>query len=135
MTRTPVLGVSKSASTTTSAPGQLVTYTDVINNPSTGHATSVVLSGVLSPYAYWGINSYGAGVPFQFTEGTPASGLTLGTPVYSKDGGTTWGYLPVSGAGGAPAGYDGLVTNWQIPMVGTMNPRGRFTLNYKTLLK
>jgi uncharacterized repeat protein (TIGR01451 family) len=135
MTLTPVRGFTKSASTTTSAPGQLVTYTDVINNPSTGHATSVVLSGILSPYAYWGINSYGAGVSFLFTEGTPASGLTLGTPVYSKDGGATWGYLPASGAGGAPAGYDGLVTNWQIPMSGIMNPAGRFTLNYKTLLK
>ncbi|HVS83525.1 MAG TPA: hypothetical protein VHE60_17480, partial [Pyrinomonadaceae bacterium] len=30
---------------------------------------------------------------------------------YSNDGGTTWTYTPVSGAGGAPAGYDRLVTN------------------------
>jgi uncharacterized repeat protein (TIGR01451 family) len=38
------------------------------------------------------------------------TGLTL-TLAYSNDGGTSWTYTPVSGAGGAPAGYDRNVTN------------------------
>lgn len=136
VTPAPVLGVTKTVTPTAAAPGQLITYSEVISNPSSGYATGVVLTDVLSPYSYWSLNAYGAGVPFQFAEGTPASGLTLGTPVYSKDGGATWGYVPTSGAGGAPAGYDGLVTNWQIPMTGTMNPSGaRFTINYKVMLR
>ena len=86
----------------------------------------------MSPYVQWGLNSYGAGIAFQFTDGTPASGLTLGTPVYSNNSGSTWVYTPTSGGGGAPAGYDDNVTNWQIPMNGTMNANGaNFTINYK----
>ena len=89
-----------------------------------------------SPYVQWGLNSYGAGVAFQFTDGSPASGLSLGTPVYSNNNGTTWVYTPVSGGGGAPAGYDGNVTNWQIPMTGMMNANGaNFTINYKVSVK
>ena len=64
------------------------------------------------------------------------TGLILGTPVYSNNNGTTWVYTPVSGGGGAPAGYDGNVTNWQIPMTGTMNANGaNFTINYKVRVK
>jgi trimeric autotransporter adhesin len=133
---TPLLSVAKTASPGSAVPGQLISYTATLTNPSSGYATGVVLTDTLSPYAYWGVNAYGAGVSFQFSEGTPASGLVLGTPVYSKDGGATWSYLPVSGAGGAPAGYDGLVTNWQIPMTGVMNPVGaKFSVNYRVLLR
>ncbi|HYH86377.1 MAG TPA: right-handed parallel beta-helix repeat-containing protein, partial [Pyrinomonadaceae bacterium] len=38
------------------------------------------------------------------------TGLTVSV-VYSNDGGTTYTYTPVSGAGGAPAGYDRSVTH------------------------
>jgi hypothetical protein len=38
------------------------------------------------------------------------TGLTL-TLAYSNDGGTSWNYALMSGAGGAPAGYDRNVTN------------------------
>jgi len=100
--------------------GDIITYTETITNTGTGTATSVVVTDSLSPYVQWGLNSYGAGVAFQFVNGTPASGLTLGTPVYSNDSGSTWAYTPVSGGGGAPAGYDGNITNWSIPMSGTI---------------
>jgi hypothetical protein len=64
------------------------------------------------------------------------TGLTLCAPVYSNTNGTTWVYTPVSGGGGAPAGYDGNVTNWQIPMTGMMNANGaNFTINYKVRVK
>jgi uncharacterized repeat protein (TIGR01451 family) len=117
-------------------PGQVVTYTIVFTNTAAGKATSVIVIDSWSPYVQWGLNSYGAGVAFQFTDGSPASGLSLGTPVYSNNNGTTWVYTPVSGGGGAPAGYDGNVTNWQIPMTGTMNANGaNFTINYKVRVK
>jgi trimeric autotransporter adhesin len=38
------------------------------------------------------------------------TGLTVAV-AYSSDGGATWTYVPSSGAGGAPAGYDRVVTN------------------------
>jgi hypothetical protein len=74
---------------------------------------------------------------FTFTDGAPlSSGLTLGTPDFSNTNGTIWGYSPVTGGGGAPAGYDGTVTNWKIPMNGTMNANGaNFTLTYKVWVK
>lgn len=116
--------------------GQSVTYTILVTNTGAGVATNVAVTDSLSPYAYFGLNSYGAGVPFQFVNGAPSSGLALGAPVYSSDKGVTWAYTPVSGGGGAPAGYDANVTNWNIPMTGTMNASGaNFTVNFKVQVK
>ena len=132
----PNLLILKLADKALAAPGDIITYTETITNTGTGTATSVVVTDSLSPYVQWGLNSYGAGVAFQFVNGTPASGLTLGTPVYSNNSGATWVYAPVSGGGGAPAGYDGNVTNWSIPMSGTMNANGaKFNINYKMRVK
>jgi uncharacterized repeat protein (TIGR01451 family) len=132
----PNLSILKSANRLSAAPGDVITYSALVTNTGIGTATIVVISDTLSPYAWWGVNSYGAGIAFQFTNGSPTSGLTLGTPVYSNDGGTTWVYTPVSGGGGAPAGYDGNVTNFSIPMTGTMNASGaNFTINYQVRVK
>ena len=43
---------------------------------------------------------------------------------YSNDGGATWTYTPVSGAGGAPAGYDRLVTRVKWTFTGTLSQSG-----------
>jgi uncharacterized repeat protein (TIGR01451 family) len=133
----PNLLVVKSADKASVVPGDIITYTEIFTNTDpAGKATSVVVTDSWSPHVQWGLNSYGAGVAFQFVNGTPASGLTLGIPIYSNNNGTTWVYTPVSGGGGAPAGYDGNVTNWQIPMSGTMNANGaNFTINYKVRVK
>lgn len=132
----PSLVFVKQASSATAAPGQTITYTLLTTNSGSGIATSVILSDALSPYLLWGVNSFGANVPFQMVDGPPVSGLTLGTPVYSSDNGATWTYVPASGAGGAPAGYDSNVTNWRIPMTGTMNGNGAsFTLQYKVMVR
>ena len=40
---------------------------------------------------------------------------------YSNDAGATWTYTPVSGAGGAPAGYDRLVTNVRWTFTGNLS--------------
>jgi len=52
----------------------------------------VLLSDALSRYTFWGIDSFGANTPFLLTQGAPASGLVLGTPAYSNDGGSSWTY-------------------------------------------
>ena len=133
----PNLLVSKSADTASVDPGQVVTYTVQVTNTA-GTATSVVVSDLLSPHTALGGDSYGAGTPFQFADGeaAAASGVTLGTPAYSQDNGATWGYLL------GPAGFDGNVTDWKIPMVGTMkewsgppDPYPSFSVKYKVLAR
>jgi uncharacterized repeat protein (TIGR01451 family) len=129
------LTIVKFADKASVAPGDIITYTETITNIGTGTATSVVVTDSLSPYVQVGLSSY-SGAAFQFVNGSPSSGLTLGTPVYSNNNGSTWVYTPVSGGGGAPAGYDGNITNWQIPMSGTMNANGaNFTIHYKVRVK
>jgi hypothetical protein len=107
-----------------------VTYSVQVLNSGCGRATNVVLDDHMSPYTAIGLNTYGTGVPFQLVDGSPASGLSLGTPDYSNDGGSTFGYPPASATG-----YDGDVTNWKIPMTGSMATGGRFTLQYKVKVK
>jgi uncharacterized repeat protein (TIGR01451 family) len=133
----PQLTVAKYAGSSTVNPGQVVTYSVLVTNTGTGVATGVVVRDQLTPYIYWGLNSYGTGVPFLFTNGTPSSGLTLGIPEYSYDNGATWTTtLPPSEGGGAPAGYNANVTNWRIPMTGTMNANGaNFTINYRVQVR
>ncbi len=132
----PSLTFVKQASSATASPGQALTYTLLTTNSGTGVATAVELTDVLSRYTFWGINTFGLNVPFQFSDGAPASGVTMGAPVYSSDNGVSWTYVPSSGAGGAPAGFDGNVTNWRIPMTGTMNPNGaNFTIRYNVQVR
>jgi uncharacterized repeat protein (TIGR01451 family) len=131
----PNLTIVKSADKGNAQPGEIITYTVQIINTGNGAGSNVVVKDHMSPYIAWGLDSFGAGQAFQFTEGDPASGLTLGTPDYSQDGGSTWGATPTSGGGGMPAGYDGTITNWQIPMSGEMASGGQFTLRYKVRVK
>jgi uncharacterized repeat protein (TIGR01451 family)/fimbrial isopeptide formation D2 family protein len=121
----PSLTVVKSASPSPAVnSGQVVTYTVLVTNTGQGAATDVLITDSLSPYASWSM----AG----FTFNASSSGLTLGTPAYSSNSGVSWVYTPTSGGGGAPAGYDANVTNWRIPMTGTMNANGaNFSINYQ----
>jgi len=120
----PEIILSKTASQPAPLPGTVLTYTVLATNAAHAQAQQVVLESEIDPTLEFGLDSFGAGVPFQFLNGSPSSGLTLGTPEYSNDGGVTWSYVPVSGGGGAPAGYDGTVTNWRIVMNGTMATHG-----------
>lgn len=130
----PLLSILKSANGVTNTnPGQIITYTVQISNTGSGNGANVVLRDDLSPYGAFRLDSYGAGVPFGFSDS--ASGLSLGTPEYSSNNGATWLYSPVSGGGGAPAGYDGTVTNWRIPMTGSIVSGGSFSINYQVIVK
>ena len=52
---------------------------------------------------------------------TPGTSGLVATFAYSNDGGTTWTYTPVSGAGGAPAVYDRVATNVRRVFAGTLS--------------
>jgi uncharacterized repeat protein (TIGR01451 family) len=133
----PSLTVVKSSVPVSAAtPGQVVTYSVLVTNTGPGVATHVQLSDVLSPYVYWGVNSFGANVPFQLVEGSPPSGVTLGTAEYYSDTTGNWSYNPSSAGGGAPTGYDANVSQWRMLMNGTMNGNNaNFILNYKVQVK
>ena len=132
----PVLTMVKYSASPTVNPGGTVNYTLDITNTGGDDAYTVVVEDQLSPFVMFGLNSYGTGIPFQLVEGSPASGLTIGTTSYSNDNGATYTYIPVSGGGGAPAGFDANVTNWKIEMTGTMaNTGGNFDLNYQVMIR
>jgi uncharacterized repeat protein (TIGR01451 family) len=60
---------------------------------------------------------------FKIGSMTSAPGTTglVASYSYSNDGGSTWTYTPVSGGGGAPAGYDRNVTNIRWTFAGNLN--------------
>jgi len=132
----PLISVLKSAGSATANPGQTIVYTVQVVNTGAGVGTSVVLTDDLSPYGAFKINSYGPGAPFAFIDDPTPSGLALGTPEYSYDKGSSWFATPLTdGGGNAPPGSDGSVTNWRIPMTGSIRAGGSFILNYQVVVK
>lgn len=131
----PSLLLVKSADHSPVLPGDVVTYAVQVQNSGSASAYSVLLSDAMPRFLGWSLNAFGAGTPFRFTDGLPASGVSLGTPAYSSDGGATWTYTPVSGGGGAPSGYDAAVTNWRIPMSGNMTSGRQFTLEFMVVVR
>lgn len=111
------------------APSEIVTYTISVTNVGQGQAANVVVDGLVPLFADLGLDSYGSGVAFNFVENT--SMLAIATEDFSVDGGSNFGYLPVSGSGGAAVGFEGLVTDFRISTFGIMPPGGSFTIEYK----
>lgn len=113
-------------------PGSEMLYTITMTNSGNGavdNNTTVVTDPIPANTALYvsDINGVDPG-PVQFTDGTPASGLTytftalgdMGDDVdFSSNNGTTWAYVPTPGADGC----DPLVTNLRI------NPKGTFAGN------
>ena len=116
-------------------PGAVVTYWIQVDNTGSSPATSIHIDDYLSPYVYFGVDTYGPGVHIDFIEGAPASGLTPGADVYSQTSDTNFTYNPSTGAGGAPAGFDGNVTNWRFNLNGSMAPGGQFLLRYQVQVR
>ncbi len=93
-------------------PGTELTYTTDYQNIGTDGLTTVVVYDALPAFTQFKVGSANVGVP-------PAT-ITLITPEYSNDGGASWAYAPVSGGGGAPAGFDANVTNIRFVMTGNI---------------
>ena len=132
----PTLLIMKSADVATIDPGGTITYTVQVTNSGAGAATSVVLTDSLSPYAAWGIDWLNDGAPYEpFLENLASIGLTIQSLTFSNDDGANFNYNPTDGGGGAPAGFDGNVTNWKLTLNGSMNSGNSFTLQYRASAK
>ena len=132
----PLLVMVKTADPLTVNPGGAVIYTLDISNIGAAIAKEVIITDVLGEFTAFGVNTYGAGIPFEFTEGSPASGLSIYKTSYSNDGGSMWNYLLDSGGGGASAGYDANVTNFKIEMTGDMDATGgAFSIDYEVIVE
>lgn len=131
----PALAMVKVSSAPAAAPGAEIVYTMAVSNLAEAPAHAVVVTAAVDPHLAFGLDTFGPGQHFRLTEGPVPAGLTLGTPEYSNDGGETWGYVPVSGGGGAPPGFDASVTHWRIPMVGTMAPNSSFQIEYRVIVR
>jgi uncharacterized repeat protein (TIGR01451 family) len=93
-------------------PGTDLTYTVDYQNIGTFELTTVVVYDAVPAFTQFQVGSA--------TSGIPPAGVTGITVEYSDDNGATWTYTPVSGAGGAPAGYDATVTNIRFAFSGNL---------------
>ena len=95
----------------------VVAYDNVTTSGGTNNSTITASSIVL-------LDPVPANTDFKVGSATsnPATGITLVVTAYSNDGGASWTYTPVSGAGGAPTGYDRTVTHVRFTLTGPMAP-------------
>jgi uncharacterized repeat protein (TIGR01451 family) len=131
----PILVIVKTSDVASASPGANINYTLTVTNAGDGVAKTVIVTDLLSVYSGFGLDTFGAGIPFDIVQGSPSSTLTLGTPVYSNTGAPPYLYSPVSGGGGMPAGFDGNVTNFYLPLTGNMPAGSSFELNYQVKVK
>ena len=94
------------------APGTELTYRTDYSNVGTGALDAIVLYDMIPAWTQFRVGSA--------VSGTFATGITAITTEFSNDGGTTWAYVPASGGGGAPAGFDANVTNVRWTLTGTL---------------
>ncbi len=119
----PNIGLVKSVSPNgTQLPGTDLIYTIVYTNSGGQAATSFVIVDP-NPSNADPLERVLRNVDFKVGSMSSAPGTTglVATFQYSNDGGTTWTYTPVSGGGGAPAGYDRAVTNVRWSFAGSLS--------------
>jgi uncharacterized repeat protein (TIGR01451 family) len=93
-------------------PGTDLTYTVDYRNIGPDALTSVVVFDAIPSWTWFQVGSA--------STGTPPGTITVIDVEYSDDNGATWTYLPSSGGGGAPAGFDANVTNVRYVMTGNI---------------
>lgn len=119
----PNVGLVKSVSPSgAQVPGTDLTYTIVYTNTGGQPATTFVIVDP-NPLNVDPLERVLRNVDFKLGTMTSTPGTTglVATFAYSNDGGLTWTYTPVSGGGGAPAGYDRAVTNVRWSFAGNLS--------------
>ncbi len=93
-------------------PGTDLTYRTDYSNVGAAGLTAIVFYDAIPAWTQYQVGSA--------VEGTLAAGITGSVIAFSDDGGVSWAYVPVSGGGGAPAGYDANVTDIRWTLTGTL---------------
>jgi uncharacterized repeat protein (TIGR01451 family) len=96
-------------------PGSDITYLITFTNTGGSYASAFVLIDPIPANTDFKVGSV--------TTNFGTTGLTV-VVAYSNDSGTTWTYVPASGAGGAPAGYDRNVTHVRWSFGGNLSQTG-----------
>jgi uncharacterized repeat protein (TIGR01451 family) len=112
----PNVTLQKSVSPTNPSliiPGADLTYTIGFTNTGNAPAANLVVTDPVP-----------ANTEFKLGSALTTLGTTGLTVIirYSNDNGLSWAYAPVSGAGGAPAGYDRTVTHVRWSFGGNLSP-------------
>ena len=109
----PIVGLVKSVSPSgTQSPGTDLAYTIAFSNTGSVVARTLVITDPIPAFTDFKVGSVTT------TLGT--TGLTV-VVTYSNNSGATYAYTPVSGGGGAPAGYDRNVTNVKWTFTGNLS--------------
>ena len=123
----PSITVVKTSSANNASPGEVITYTIMVTNTGTGVATAVRLSDPLPPFVVLGLNTYGDGIHFRFTDGATVSGLSKGTAIFD-DGTDAFTYPALTGPTQL---FDPAIREFELPMTGSMNPsNSSFTIEF-----
>jgi uncharacterized repeat protein (TIGR01451 family) len=109
---TPNVALQKSVTAAQTIPGADLGYTITFTNSGTGGASSLVITDPIPANTDYKIGAN--------TSSLGTTGLTF-VVAYSNNGGATYVYAPVSGGGGAPAGYDRSVTHIRWTFSGTLS--------------
>ena len=109
----PIVDLVKSVNPSTpQRPATDLTYTIVFTNSGGTAAQTLVISDPVPTNTDFKIGSV--------TNSLGTTGLTIAV-AYSNNGGSTYVYTPLSGGGGAPAGYDRSVTTIRWTFTGTLS--------------
>jgi uncharacterized repeat protein (TIGR01451 family) len=93
-------------------PGTELTYRTDYSNVGVANLTNIVIFDAIPAWTQFRVGSE--------SDGTLAAGIVSMATAFSSDGGATWVYVPASGGGGAPAGFDANVTNVRWTLTGTL---------------
>ncbi|HEY5883466.1 MAG TPA: hypothetical protein VIT88_02215 [Pyrinomonadaceae bacterium] len=96
----------------TQPPSTELVYTVTFTNSGSSVAQAFIITDPIPANTDFKVGSV--------TTNLGTTGLSA-TVAYSNDGGITWTYTPVSGAGGAPAGYDRTLTNIRWTFTGNLS--------------
>jgi len=113
VTAPPVVALDKSVTPNgTQPPGTDLVYTINFTNSGGRVASILVITDPIPASTDFKVGSV--------TTNLGTTGLTV-TVAYSSNNGSTWTYTPASGGGGAPSGYDRLVTHVRWSFTGNLS--------------
>ena len=116
----PSIALTKSVTPSgTQVPGTDITYTVAFVNTGGSPATTFVLTDP-NPATVLKLNDYTDFKVGSIVNSLGTTGLTVAV-AYSNNNGASFIYTPVSGAGGAPAGYDRTVTHIRWTFTGSLS--------------